>query len=65
MDGCSGETSGTLLTPLGKVMRNFTFPESIHEISSVNIDLTGLPKGIYLVRYNSSSFTYVQKLVIE
>jgi hypothetical protein len=65
MEGCTGETSGTLLTPLGKVMRTFTFAEPINAISSVNIDLTGLPKGIYLVRYNSSSFTYVQKLVIE
>jgi hypothetical protein len=64
VDGISGKISGALLTTLGKTVRDFSFLES-NAISSANIDLTDLPKGIYFVRISNSSFTHVQKLVIE
>ena len=66
INGGNGNSRGSLLTTLGKVMREFTFPAtSVDEPSSVAIDLSGIPRGIYLVRINHPSFTHIQKLVIE
>ncbi|MDP1622575.1 MAG: T9SS type A sorting domain-containing protein [Bacteroidales bacterium] len=64
-DGISGITSGTLLTTLGYVLRKFTIQDPADAVSSINLDLSGLPKGVYLVRFNNSSFTHIQKLVIK
>ena len=65
MDGLSGATTGTLLSALGKVLRVFNMNGPVDGISSATIDLSGIPGGIYLVRLNNSSFTHIQKLVIE
>ena len=65
VDVISGTTSATLLTTLGKILRNFTMPEPVNGTSTVNLNLTALPKGVYLVRFNNTSFTHIQKLVIE
>jgi hypothetical protein len=65
VDGLVGKATGTLLTTLGKTLRDFTFPGSENGTTSCNLDLSGLTKGIYLVRVNSSSFTHIEKLVIE
>ncbi|MCX6305711.1 MAG: T9SS type A sorting domain-containing protein [Bacteroidetes bacterium] len=65
IDGISGTTTGSLLTTLGQVLRDFTFQEPVKSTSSVNLDLSGLPKGVYLVRFNNSTFTHIQKLVVE
>jgi len=65
MDGIKGTTVGTVLTTLGKVMREFTMHEGSKTLSSLNLDLSGLPNGIYLVRFSNLSFTHIQKLVIE
>ncbi len=65
VDGIVGKATGTLLTTLGKTLRDFTFPGSENGTTSCNLDLSGLTKGIYLVRVNSSSFTHIEKLVIE
>lgn len=61
----NGETHGVLFNTLGKELRNFTFPQPEGGKSSVKLDLSDLPKGIYLVRFRNSVFTYIQKLVIE
>ncbi|MFZ4520649.1 MAG: T9SS type A sorting domain-containing protein [Bacteroidales bacterium] len=63
--GISGITSGNLITPLGRIMRAFSIKGSQNSVSSSDIDLSGLSKGIYLIRLENSSFTHVQKLVIE
>lgn len=64
-EGVQGTTTVSLLTTLGKVLRDYTMEEPVNAISSVNLDLSDLPKGIYFVRLNNSSFIHTQKLVIE
>lgn len=64
-DGLTGSTGGLLLTTLGKVMREFTFSRTVNGISSAFLDLSGLSKGIYLVRIDNPAFTHIHKLVIE
>ncbi len=59
-----GETAGVLLSPLGKTLRTFQLSGS-EQLSSADIDLAGIPKGIYLVRFSNPLFTQVYKLVIE
>ncbi|MEI7723792.1 MAG: T9SS type A sorting domain-containing protein [Bacteroidota bacterium] len=63
--GIYGTITGSLVTTLGKVLRDFTLQEPVNAFSSINLDLSGLSKGIYLVRLNNSLFTHIQKLVIE
>jgi hypothetical protein len=65
LDGISGNTRGSLITPLGKVLREFSISDRSGAKSSVNVDISGLPAGLYLVRFDNSSFTHIQKLVIE
>jgi hypothetical protein len=65
VQGGTGTLTGSLLTTLGKVMRDFTLPESATGESSVNLDISGLSKGIYLVKIGNDSFIHIQKLVIE
>lgn len=65
LEGVSGITKGTFLTTLGKVLREFTMPESDNLKSSTSLDLTDFPKGIYLIRFRNNAFTNVQKIVLE
>ena len=65
MDGLSGRTHGSIVTPLGKIIRDFEMPMPSSGKSSVDLDLSGLPKGAYLIRFSNSSFTHVNKLFIE
>jgi hypothetical protein len=65
VDGISGATRGSLMTPLGKVLREFSFADPAGTKSSFSLGLNGLAKGVYLVRFDNSSFVHVQKLVIE
>ncbi len=65
LKGFSGITTGSLLTIHGKPLQDFTLSDQVDEISSVNLNLAGLPGGIYLVRVSNTNFTHIQKLVIE
>ncbi len=64
-NGISGITQGTLFSLLGQELRSFTLQKQADALSSVNLDLSGFPKGIYLVRFNNPSETQIHKLVIE
>jgi hypothetical protein len=65
LNGIFDVATGTLLNPLGKVLREFTFQSPVNGKSGVNIDLSGLPMGVYFIRINSSSYSHIQKLVVE
>ncbi len=64
-EGLTGKTRGSIITTLGKSLREFEMPTPSSGKSSVDIDLSGLPKGVYLMRFSNSSFTYIKKLFIE
>ena len=63
--GIPGTVIGSLVTTLGNTIRRFALPSPVNGLSSVNLDITGLPPGIYLVRYGNGTFVHVQKLVVE
>jgi hypothetical protein len=47
------------------MIRDFEMPVPSDGKSSLDLDLSGLSKGIYLIRFSNSSFTHVKKLFIE
>jgi hypothetical protein len=63
--GISEITSGSLLNPLGEEVQHFIMKGQADEISRINVDLSGLTKGIYFIRFSNSSFTHTQKLVVQ
>jgi hypothetical protein len=63
--GVHGITRGTLFTTLGQELQRFTLQDPADGKSSVSLALSGLGKGIYLVRFSHPSSTFIQKLVIE
>ena len=64
-NGVTGKTRGSIVTTLGKMIRDFEMPVPSDGKSSLDLDLSGLSKGIYLIRFSNSSFTHVKKLFIE
>ena len=64
-NGISGNTHVKLVTPVGRVIRDFEMPHSSGGNSQTTIDLTGLPKGVYIMRFSNQSFTHVKKFFIE
>jgi len=64
-EGVTGQINCSLLTSLGSKIRDFHIPSPVNGKASVNIDLSDIPHGVYLVRFSNSSFISVQKLVIE
>ncbi len=65
MEGISGGTNGTIVSPYGKEVKVFSVPASASGKVTRTLDLTGLPKGIYLVKFNNPDFYHSQKLLIE
>ncbi|MEI6682753.1 MAG: hypothetical protein WCO44_09000 [Bacteroidota bacterium] len=63
--GIPGAVNGSLVTPIGSTIRRFTMPAPVNGLSSLNLDITALPPGVYLVRYGNGTFVHVQKLVVE
>jgi len=63
--GIGAKTTGALMTPLGKVLQNFSFRKENDATLQASVDLTGLPKGIYLVKIETEAALYVRKLVVE
>jgi hypothetical protein len=65
INGLSGKTEVSVLTTLGKVIRSFDMPLPSSGNASVDVDLSGTPKGVYLMRFSNSSFIHVKKLFVE
>jgi len=64
-DGIAGTVKGSLLTMLGNVLQRFSMQAGSDGSSRTMLDLTGLPKGIYLVRFENAACMRIHKLVIE
>ncbi|MEI7662220.1 MAG: T9SS type A sorting domain-containing protein [Bacteroidota bacterium] len=64
-DGMPGQVNGSVLSALGKTLRNFSMPGTTNGKSLLNLDISDLPKGIYLVRFSDESFVHIHKLVLE
>ncbi|MDD4604237.1 MAG: T9SS type A sorting domain-containing protein [Bacteroidales bacterium] len=64
-EGLSGKTAGILLTPHGSEIRTFILPDTGTEKSSVTLDMSTLPQGVYFLRFNNDHFSITKKLVIQ
>ena len=65
IDGIAGRINGSVVTPLGQPVRHFLVPATLNGITSLDLDMSDLPKGVYLVRLGNNSFVHVCKLVLE
>ncbi len=59
------DTKVSLINVLGRTFREFIIPAGDKGKSSVEVDLSDLPKGIYLVRFDNAYFVQIEKLVIQ
>ena len=60
-----GPVNGTILTSLGQAMKEFILKAEPGETVSYQLDLSNIPRGVYLVRFSNPAFTHIQKLVTE
>jgi hypothetical protein len=65
MEGLTGITRGELISAYGKSLRSFLMPEGNGGDSELSLDLSGLPGGVYLLRFSNPNFIHTEKLVIE
>lgn len=63
--GIDGKIAGELVTPVGKVVRHFTLDMKGLEKQVQSLDISGLHKGVYLVRLSGSSLNTILKLFVN
>jgi hypothetical protein len=65
MEGLTGMTRGELISAYGKPLRSFLMPAGQGGDVAMSLDLSGLPGGVYLLRFSNPNFIHTEKLVIE
>jgi hypothetical protein len=63
--GNKQDVTVTVMDLFGKPLAGFILPRTESGKASVNADLSFLPKGIYLVRFENNNLSRVEKLVIQ